>query len=94
MAAPSTRLCLRVSPGARSTALVGRHGEGWKVRVAAAPEDGKANKAVLRLLAERVGLPQARLRLVSGHAGRDKVVELAGIDEQETERRLAGAIDG
>jgi len=49
-------LCLRVSPGARSNAIVGKHGKGWKVRVTAAPEDGKANDAVLRLLAERDAL--------------------------------------
>ena len=49
MAAPSTRLRLRVSPGARSNAIVGRYGEGWKVRVTAAPESGKANAAVQQL---------------------------------------------
>jgi uncharacterized protein len=88
MAGRSTRLRLRVSPGARSNAIVGRHGEGWKVRVTAAPEDGKANDAVLRLLAERVGLPQVNLKLISGPSSRDKIVELTGIDAAEAERRL------
>jgi uncharacterized protein len=89
MAAPSTRLRLRVSPGARSNAIVGRHGEGWKVRVTAAPEGGKANHAVLRLLAERLDLPGKSLALVSGPSSRDKIVELFGIDTAEAERRLA-----
>jgi uncharacterized protein (TIGR00251 family) len=89
MAAPSTRLRLRVSPGARSNAIVGRHGEGWKVRVTAAPEGGKANEAVLRLLAERLELPGKSLTLVSGPSSRDKIVELQGIDTMEAERRLA-----
>ena len=88
MAGLSTRLRLRVSPGARSNTIVGRHGEGWKVRVTAAPEDGKANQAVLRLLAERVGLPQVNLKLVSGPSSRDKIVELTGVDAAEAERRL------
>ncbi len=88
MARRSTRLRLRVSPGARSNAVVGRHGEGWKVRITAAPEDGKANEAVLRLLAERVGLPQVNLKLVSGSSSRDKIVELTGVDAAEAERRL------
>ena len=88
MAAPSTRLRLRVSPGARSDAVVGRYGDAWKVRVTAAPEGGRANDAVLRLLAERLDLPGKNLTLVSGPSSRDKIVELEGIDTAEAERRL------
>jgi uncharacterized protein (TIGR00251 family) len=86
----STRLRLRVSPGSRRTELVGRHGDRWKVRVAAPPEGGRANEAVLELLAERLGLPRRALSIVSGHTARDKVVEMSGIDHDETERRLEG----
>jgi len=67
---------------------VGKHGEGWKVRVTAAPEDGKANAAVLRLLAERLELPSTSVMLVSGASSRDKIVALSGIDAAEAERRL------
>ncbi len=55
----------------------------------AAPEGGKANDAVLRLLAERLDLPGKSLTLVSGPSSRDKIVELHGIDRAEAERRLA-----
>jgi uncharacterized protein (TIGR00251 family) len=89
MEASRTRLRVRVAPGARTAAVVGRHGSGWKLRVAAPPVDGKANEAVLRLLAETLAVPRARVALVSGHGGRDKVVELTGISSDETERRLA-----
>jgi len=88
MDAPSTRLRVRVSPGARSNAIVGRYGEGWKVRVTAAPEGGKANDAVLKLLANRLDLPGKSLTLVSGPSSRDKIVELHGLDTAEAERRL------
>ena len=91
MGASSTRLRLRVSPGAARTAIVGRHGDAWKVRVAAPPEDGKANEAVLRLVAEVVAIPRGRVALVSGHGSRDKIIELAGMTPAETERRLASA---
>ena len=60
MAAPSTRLRLRVSPGAGRDEVVGRYGDGWKVRVGAPPERGRANDAVLRLIAKRLGVPQSR----------------------------------
>ena len=84
----STRLRLRVSPGARRTELVGRHGDGWKVRVSASPEDGRANDAVVELLAERVGLPRHAVAIVSGHSSREKIVQMDGIDQRESERRL------
>jgi uncharacterized protein (TIGR00251 family) len=86
-----TRLNLRVSPGAARTAVVGRHGGGWKVRVSAAPEDGKANAAVVRLLADALAVPTRDVEIVSGHASRDKTVALSGIDSDEIERRLAQA---
>ena len=88
MAALPTRLRLRVSPGANGEPSIRRHGEAWKVRIAAAPERGRANEAVLRLLAERLGLPRRSLKLRSGVSTRDKIVELDGIDEDEAERRL------
>ena len=91
MAEPTTRLRIRVSPGARKTELVGRQGEAWKVRVAAAPERGRANDALLKLLAERLRVAPAELALVAGRTGRDKVVELRGLGPEEAGRRLEGA---
>jgi uncharacterized protein len=87
----STRVRLRVSPGAARAGVVGRHGEGWKIRVAAAPEGGRANEAVIRLLADTLSVPRDAVTLVSGHAGRDKIVELAGLGPAQIERRLTSA---
>jgi uncharacterized protein YggU (UPF0235/DUF167 family) len=84
----TTRLALRVSPGARTNAVVGKHGEAWKIRVSAAPEGGKANAAVVELLADTLGVPARTISVVSGHGARDKLVELSGIAPEEIERRL------
>ena len=91
MVAPTTRLRLRVAPGAPVPGVVGRHGDSWKVRVAAAPERGKANDAVLELLATTLAVPRANVTLVSGGGSRDKIVELTGIGPEEIELRLAEA---
>jgi uncharacterized protein (TIGR00251 family) len=91
MEAVSTRVRLRVSPGATRAGVVGRHGEAWKVRVAAAPEGGRANEAVVRLLADTLSLPREAVTLVSGHGGRDKIVELSGLGPSQIERRLSSA---
>ncbi|HSX21741.1 MAG TPA: DUF167 domain-containing protein [Gaiellaceae bacterium] len=93
MPAASTRLRLRVSPGARRAGIVGRHGDGWKVRVTAPPEDGRANEAVLRLVAETLALPQNAVTLVSGQGGREKILDVAGIEPAQVARRLAAAAE-
>ena len=91
MSAATTRLKLRVSPGARRPGFAGRHGDAWKVRVSEPPEDGRANEAVLRLLAETLDVPRTNVALVSGHASRDKIVTLDGLEQSQTERLLADA---
>jgi uncharacterized protein (TIGR00251 family) len=91
MAASSTRLRVRVSPGARRGDVAGRIRDVWKLRVTAPAEGGRANEAVIRLLADTVDVPRRRVSLVSGHTARDKVVELEGVEAAEAERRLAGA---
>jgi uncharacterized protein len=91
VAPTSTRLRLRVSPGVGRAGIVGRHGDAWKVRVTAPPEDGRANEAVLRLLADTLSVPRDDLTLVSGHSARDKIVLLDGVSPAQIERRLASA---
>jgi uncharacterized protein len=80
-----------VSPGSGVSTIVGRQGDAWKVRVAAAPERGAANDAVVRLLADALSVRRADVTLVSGHGARDKIVELAGLTPAQIESRLASA---
>jgi uncharacterized protein (TIGR00251 family) len=89
--AATARLKLRVSPGARRPGIGGRHGDAWKVRVSEPPEDGRANEAVLRLLAKTLDVPRRSIEVVSGHASREKIVVLEGLDQAHTERLLTAA---
>lgn len=67
------RLALRVTPGARSDSVqIGEDGR-LLVKVRAKPESGKANEAVLQILAEALGLATSRLHLLRGATGRDKL---------------------
>ena len=88
------RLNLRVSPGAGHSAVVGRHGDAWKLRVAAPPERGRANASVVDLLATSLDLRKPDVRIVGGTASRDKVVEITGLSLEEAERRLISAQKG
>lgn len=91
MSAATTRLRLRVSPGSGRAEFVGRYGDAWKVRVTAAPEHGRANDAVLRLVADTLAVPLTSVAIVSGHGARDKIIELSGVGPGLVERRLAAA---
>jgi uncharacterized protein (TIGR00251 family) len=89
MAAAATRVHVRVSPRARRSGVVGRHGEAWKVRVAAPPIEGRANAATLALLAEALEVPLRALTLLSGESSRDKVFEVEGLGRNDVDGRLA-----
>lgn len=80
---------MTVSPGASRSELVGRHGDGWRARIAAPPERGRANDALCKLLAATLFLPRRSVRVVAGGSARAKVVEIDGLDAAEIERRLA-----
>jgi uncharacterized protein (TIGR00251 family) len=88
MEGPTTRLRLRVVPGSGRSEIVGRYGDAWKVRVAAAPERGKANDAVVALLAEALDVPSGNVELLAGRGSRDKVAGIRGLSGAAAEARL------
>ncbi len=90
----STTIELRVAPGARRAEIVGRHGEAWKVRVDAAPERGRANDAVIRLLSATLGVPEREISVLAGHTNRSKIICVQGVDAAEAERLLDAAAAG
>jgi uncharacterized protein (TIGR00251 family) len=73
-------ISLHVQPGARRTEVAGMHGEALKLRLAAPPVEGKANKALIDFIARLLGVPRAQVRLVRGEASRDKVVAVEVAD--------------
>jgi uncharacterized protein len=78
-------LAVHVQPGARRSEVVGWHGDALKVRVAAPPVDGKANRAVVELLASAL---EADVEIVEGASGRRKRVKLSGVTADEVRARL------
>jgi len=81
-------LSLQVVPGASREELVGVHGDALKVRVTAAPEKGKANRSVCRLLGRLLDWPAKRVELLSGESAPKKVVLFQGMDPTELRARL------
>jgi uncharacterized protein len=84
----AARIRVKVTPGTGRNEIVGRHGEAWRIRVASAPERGRANDAALRLLADTLSLPRRSLSVVAGHTAREKLVAVDGMSATEAEARL------
>jgi uncharacterized protein (TIGR00251 family) len=86
-------LHVHVQPSAGRTAVVGRHGDAVKVRVAAPPVDDRANTAVVEMLAELFGVEPAAVGVVGGERSRTKRVRLEGVDLETFDARLDAAVD-
>jgi uncharacterized protein (TIGR00251 family) len=79
---------VHVQPGAKRTAAVGYHGDALKLAIAAAPRDGAANEAVVRLVAEVFDVPTRRVSIASGGRSRRKRVLISGLNAHDALERL------
>lgn len=85
-------LRVKVVPGASRDGIAGTLGDRLKVRVAAPPEAGKANRAVCALLAARLGVAERTVTVATGHSSPEKTLLVAGLDAGGP--ALAGLGDG
>lgn len=86
-AAAAARVAVRLTPRASAEAIT-VEGETLRVRVTAPPVDGRANTALVRLLAKRLRVARGDVRIVSGPTARQKLVEVAGLELAEVLQRL------
>jgi hypothetical protein len=75
-------LRVRVSPRSKSEGIVGLRDGVLFVKVDAPPLHGQANERVCALLAEHLGLPASKVRIVAGHKARSKVIQVVGLNPQ------------
>ncbi len=82
-------LPVHAQPGARKNGITGVHAGRLKVAVTQAPEKGKANQALLKLLAGLLGIKRSQIALVAGETSSHKKFQITGIDQAVLEQRLA-----
>jgi uncharacterized protein (TIGR00251 family) len=80
-----------LQPRASRNEIVGRHGTELRLRLTAPPLDGAANAALIRFLAEALGVARAGVTLLTGESSRSKVVSVRGITPEEAALRLGVA---
>ena len=81
-------ISVKVVPGASRDRVAGKLGDAVKVQVSAPPEAGKANKAVIRVLAEFLGVKADQLEIVRGHGQPRKVIEVRGMEQAAVNAKL------
>jgi uncharacterized protein (TIGR00251 family) len=86
-------LNIKVVPGASRDRIAGRYGDGIKVQVSAPPEKGKANDAVISVIAAAFGIRAADIVLLRGHSQPRKVIQINGIEQAAFDARLAEILD-
>jgi uncharacterized protein len=85
---PRAELRIRLQPRAAREAISGERGGAIVVRVTEPPVDGRANEALVRLIAKRARVAKSRVTIVRGARSRDKLVRVDGVDEAELRRAL------
>ena len=82
-------ITVKVTPRSKRTAVLGTLADGSiKIAVAAPPEDGKANAALLRFLAQTLNIREGQLEIVAGHGSPRKLIAIAGLSPADVEARL------
>ncbi len=75
------RIAVRLRPRGRADELIGVKDGVLQARVSAPPVDGRANRALCRLVAKRVGVAPSRVSVVRGEKSRDKLLRVEGVEE-------------
>lgn len=81
-------LMVRAQPGAKKTGVLGLVGDTIKLGVSAPPEDGKANEALVELVADLLGVRKSAVSLVSGKSARGKRFRIVGLSADEAASRI------
>jgi uncharacterized protein (TIGR00251 family) len=84
----TARLTVKAVPGAARNELAGYEGGTLRVRVAAAPERGKANRELTDFIAGTLGVRKSAVCVVKGATSRTKLLEIDGLSQAEVLAKL------
>ncbi len=91
-ASGGVRLEIHAKPRARTSRVVGVHGEALDVSLGAPPVEGAANTEAVRFLAELFGVPRGRVTIVRGGSARMKLVEVVGVSVDAVRAAIDAAL--
>jgi uncharacterized protein (TIGR00251 family) len=84
----AVRIPVRAQPRASRSEIVGEHDGALKIRLAAPPVDGEANRELIRFLARVLRVPQSAIEVAGGASGKNKLVDITGVTLESVQRTL------
>jgi uncharacterized protein (TIGR00251 family) len=78
------RISVRVIPNASKSEIISRDDGEWKIKIQSPPEEGKANKALIQLLAKYFKIPKNAIKIISGEKSRQKIIEVFDLPNENT----------
>lgn len=84
----SVRIDIWLQPRSGRAKLVGLHSDRLKVSVTSPPVDGRANKDLIKFIANKLGVPGSAIKITAGKTGRRKTIEVSGLVEEQVRAKL------
>jgi len=82
------RLSLFIQPNASKNEIIGLHNGALKIKISAPPIEGRANEELIAFLAKTLKIPKRQVEVLKGETGRNKIVEIIGVNETELKTLL------
>jgi uncharacterized protein (TIGR00251 family) len=82
------RLAIKVTPNAGRNEITGWRGDVLQIKIAAAPEKGKANQELIDFLGRSLGVKKSAIAIIKGETRRNKIIEIEGLGREEILKRL------
>ena len=86
---PSCRISLHVKPGSRCNSIAMKEDGSLEIRVSSQPIDGKANDHVIKLISKTLHIAKSNISIIRGTSGKDKLVEIEGMEKDYLVELLA-----
>jgi len=83
-----TRISIKVQPNAGRNQVVDFNNDIWKIKIAAPPDKGKANKEIIEFISDILGLRKDNITILKGETSHNKLIAITGINEEEVKAKL------
>jgi uncharacterized protein len=87
------KISIKVVPNAKKNQIIEYNNGLWRIKIAAPPDKGKANKELVEYLRKILKVKKNQVAIISGHTSHSKIIDIDGVSEQDIYSALSGSMD-